>query len=199
MSCPVSAWAMAWSRFRAACELLGYRQGKFCLILAAAQPHRPQNRELTRQIFQGCHFPLGEPGLPGLSSLEWMSEWVLHCRRDWENRLHERFFHLGRKKKESLTILPWVFGTWHQPSFPPLNLQMSHCTGCRHHVSLLTRFSPDPASFSQTNPLHLEGQSPGQLFTQPPYGVCFSIDPQMMCYYSGGAENYMTKPGLFLC
>lgn len=75
---------------------------------------------------------------------------------------------------------------------------MSHRTGCRHRVPLPTRLSPHPASFSQTNPSHLGGQNPGQLFTQPPYGVCFSIDPQMMCYYSGGAENYMTKTGLFL-
>lgn len=134
MSGPVSAWAMAWSRFRAACELLGYRQGKFCLILAAAQPHRPQNRELTRQIFQGCHFPLGEPGLPGLSSLEWMSEWVLYCRRDWENRLHERFFHLGRKKKNH-----WLFCL--ECLEPDTSLVFLHWTSKCHTVQVADTMS----------------------------------------------------------
>lgn len=179
-------------------KILGNRQGKFspsCSCTAARLQHRTHQPE----FFSGCDFAFGQPVAPR-AILSGVSDCVCVCCSKTGKIDQVKHFSLGKEKqkRESLAILPWVFGTWHQPSFPPLSLQMSHWTGCRHCVSLPTWLSPHPASYSQTNPLLLEGQNPGQLFTQPPYGVCFSIDPQMMCYYSGGAENYMTKPGLFL-
>lgn len=160
-------------------------------------PQKWRNHQLG---FAGDSFPLGVvQGSPGPSALKWLS--VYMCVGAWhrEKRLLETFFTWERKNKRRV-VDDFALSVCNlTPASFSSTVHMSHRAGCQPRVSLLTWSSPHSASFPQTNPLHREGQNPGQIFMQPPDGVCFSIDPQTMCYYSRGAENCMTRLGLFLC
>jgi hypothetical protein len=105
--------------------------------------------------------------------------------------------HFSLEKKNiigSFDLSIWNLTPAHFSSIAPPNVTLYRLLT----PGLITYVVLPPACLLFPNkPLPCGGQNPGQLFTLPPYGVCFSIDPQMTCYYSGGAENYMTKPGLF--